>query len=132
MRRRTLAAALLAVTSVLSGAASAATPLCDPAFEHVRDRRTLPHAYHDQGVESLRALYPEHVLLVQRRSSRLGDVLYSLLVYKEDPLAEVVHLGGVAVVHPDAWSFDMTCTPGDLAGGLVTLLEEVAALGREP
>ena len=69
---------------------------------------------------------------MQRRSSRLGDVLYSLLVYKEDPLAEVVHLGGVAVVHPDAWSFDMTCTPGDLAGGLVTLLEEVAALGREP
>lgn len=132
MRRRTMAAAALIVTALVARPAPGAGPTCEPTFEHTSDRRTLPHAVHDQAAESIDALHPDHDVLVVRRAARIGGVTYSLLAYREQPADDAVHVSGAAVFHPDAWTFDMTCPSGEIADGLVTLLERIAALEDRP
>jgi hypothetical protein len=132
MRRRTIAAAALIVTVLVARSAPGAGPTCEPAFEHTSDRRTLPHVVHDQAEESIEALYPDRVVLVSRRAARIGGVTYALLAYMQQPSDGVVHVTGAAVHHPDAWTFDMTCPSGEIADGLVSLLERISALERPP
>ena len=45
--------------------------------------RWLPHSYFDQAMDSLRALHPDLQLLVTRRVGNLGNILYSLVCYRE-------------------------------------------------
>ena len=50
--------------------------------------RNLPYAFYDQGVASLRAMYPASSTLVARRTGRLGHVEYSLLAWRQAPTAD--------------------------------------------
>ena len=45
--------------------------------------RWLPHSHFDQAMDSLRALHPDLQLLVTRRVGNLGNILYSLVCYRE-------------------------------------------------
>lgn len=100
---------------------------CAPAFSEIQPNRGLPGAYVEQGLASMPDLYPRHELLVQRRSSTLGDVVFSLL-YKKDKALDPVTIQGAAVRPSKAWTFRATCSSAEALGGLVTVLERVSAL----
>ncbi len=129
MKRAIMFVVLAALVLPVSlGAAEDELTGCEPRFEEIQNTRILPHAFHDQSVESLDALYPEHEILAARRYSTLGAMRYSLLVYKETPLADSVHIAGVTVLKDRAWRFSATCTVDTLAEGLVSTLESIADL----
>jgi hypothetical protein len=104
---------------------------CAPSFTSVPFNRGLPHAYVDQGLQSIPKLFPKHQLLVQRRNVATGPVAYSLLVYMKDAAADAVTIEGVAVLEQQAWQFSASCDARRAWDGLVTTLERIAALPRE-
>jgi hypothetical protein len=119
----------LAVPS-LSAPQTSAESSCRPAFEPTRSYRGVPFTFVDQGLESLPRVYPKHELLVQRRYSEVGEVGFSLLVYKPDAAKPDVTVEGMAVHNSRAWRFAARCSSNHLADGLVTTLEEIAKLSR--
>lgn len=120
---------LLLAATLLSIFCSAGAPgPCALRVRQTAPSRNLPHAFYDQGVESLRALYPSHRMLVARRLGRLGQVEYSLIAYRRSPAADSVHIQGVAVTARRAWEIDAACPVDSLARGLVATLEAIAAL----
>jgi hypothetical protein len=123
---------LIALAILLLPCASSGTPAesCEPSFVPIPMHRGLPHSYVDQGLASIPSLHPTHVLLLQRRNSRLGDVTYSLLVYKPASADETVTIEGVAVGDGKAWRFTATCSSNTAMPGLVATLEGIAALAR--
>jgi hypothetical protein len=124
----------LTVASVSSAQTSVGTSCARPIFERADYHRGVPWTFVDQGLESIPHLYPKHVLLVQRRASQLGEVTFSLLVYKEDAAKSDVTIEGMAVEGPPhdlkAWSFTARCPTESITDGLVTTLEEIAKLSR--
>ena len=108
--------------------AASATTSCAPVFETAQYHRGIPHAFVDQGLESLPRVYPKHVLLVQRRESELGAVRYSLLVYRQDASKPAVTVEGMAVHNTQAWRFTAQCSTENVADGIVTTLERIARL----
>jgi hypothetical protein len=104
----------------------------NPFFTVTPDNRSLPHVFVDQALQSLPLLYPNDVLLLQRRYSELGGVVYSLLVYRKDAAAQDVTVEGVAVHDMRAWLFTAHCSSNTVLDGLVSTLEQIAALvGKE-
>jgi hypothetical protein len=103
---------------------------CTPIFKTAQYNRGLPSAYVDQGLASIPHLYPNHRLLLQRRSSQLGDVGFSLLVYQEDAGKPDITVEGMATHGLKAWTFTARCSADSLTEGLVTTLEEIAKLSR--
>lgn len=101
---------------------------CGPAFSETQATRNAPTAYADQALASIPQLYPRHELLVTRRSSTLGDVWFSLLVYKRDGALDPVTIEGVAERQSKAWRFSATCPSAKALDGVVTVLERVGAL----
>ena len=82
----------------------------------------------DQGLASLPNIHPKHILLVQRRFSELGPVVYSLLVFREDVSRGAVTITGMAAHDTQAWVFTAQCTTDNVADGIVTTLERIAKL----
>jgi hypothetical protein len=103
---------------------------CQPVFTTIQHNRNLPHAYVDQGLETIPTIYPKHILLLQRRYSTIGSVEYSLLVYKEDSTKDTITIEGSAVRYPDAWTFQTKCQAESTMECLVVTLEKVAALAK--
>ena len=135
MHLRTLSGVAIAIGLTLSfaGAAAAQAPAsCTPSFTPIEFNRGLPHAYAEQGLESIPLLFRGHEMLAQRRIAQAGPVSYSLLVYKKDAKADAVSIEGVGVHESRAWRFSATCASRLAWDGLVTTLERVAALPREP
>lgn len=133
MKRTTLlraAASILLVGARSSTSAPRHAGTCSPSLETMAASRNLPYQFLDQGLESLRALYPEHRLLLARRDGHLGRVEYSLLVYQETPAADSAQIAGAAVVGDRAWSVAATCPMSELPEGLVATMEAIAALPR--
>ena len=133
MKVALLALIVTLVTSV-SSAQTTVDSSCNPTIVAVEYFRGAPWTYVDQGLESIRRLYPTHVLLAERRADQLGKVTFSLLVYKEDVAKPDLTIEGMAVEGPPdnlkAWRFAAKCQTKKLADGLVTLLEEIAKLSR--
>jgi len=112
--------------------ASSATKSCEPVFETTLYHRSVPHIMVDQGLASLPHTHPKHVVLVQRRISELGAVVYSLLVFREDVSKAAVTIIGMAAHDTQAWVFTAQCTPDNVTDGVVTTLERIAKLsGRQ-
>ena len=92
----------------------------------------MPWTFVDQGLESLRHLFPKHQLLAQRRASKLGEVTFSLLVYKKDDRKPAVTIERSAVTGPPqdlkAWRFTTRCQTEGMTDGLGTTLEGIAKL----
>jgi hypothetical protein len=126
--------ALVTLAVVLPRLASevARAETCEATFESITMNRQMPHSFVDQGLASLPQVFPAHTLILQRRSSLIGEVTYSLLVYKPNSAADVVVVEGVAVSQGKAWRFAATCTSSEVMIGLVTTLERVAALAKLP
>lgn len=103
---------------------------CQPTIDVIPVSRALPHSYVDQGLDSLPKIYPKHQLLLQQRDSSIGNVRYSLLVYKEEPNSTVVRIEGAAVRDSNAWTFQTKCSADAVMDGLVTTLERIAVLGN--
>lgn len=123
------------VLSVVAGAFSsqtAATPApsgaCEPSFAAIANNRLLPDLYVTQGLETLDRLSPAHVILAQRRDGRIGSVNYSLFVHKSEPAAATATIEGAAVFGSKAWTFSATCRVDLVADGLITTIEQIAAL----
>jgi hypothetical protein len=92
--------------------------------------RGLPQSFYDQALASIAALYPGHELLLGRRAGMLGQMEYALVVYRETPQADSVHIEASAVNRSSAraWSVEATCRATDQAQGLVSTLETLANL----
>jgi len=103
---------------------------CTPHFRAAQYHRGLPEAYADQGLASISRLYPNHRLMLQRRSSQLGEVAFSLLIYQEDAGKSDITVEGVATHNVNAWYFSARCSADSLPAGLVTTLEDIAKLSR--
>ena len=121
------------VLNLIAASLSSAQTLensCKPAFTATARDRTVPWSFVQQGLKSIPLLYPKHVLLAQRGSSAVGDVDFSLLVYKEDRDKPDVTVEGMAAHELRAWFFTAHCSTDNLIDGLVTVLEEIAKLSR--
>ena len=103
---------------------------CKPVFERTHSHRGVPHFFVDQGLETIPHLYPNHVLLAKRRFSELGEVVFSLLVYKEDAPKPEIKIEGMASHRSQAWYFSALCSAENLTDGLVTTLEEIGKLSK--
>ncbi len=108
--------------------ASSATKSCEPVFETTQFHRGVPHFFVDQGFASLAHTHPKHLLLVQRRLSELGEVIYSLLIFKPDASKVDVTITGMATHNMQAWSFTARCLEENVTDGIVTTLERIAKL----
>lgn len=130
-----LATSTLTIVSLSSAQTSVGTS-CKPVFERVEYYRGVPWTFVDQGLESLPHLYPRHQLLAHRRASQLGEITFSLLVYKKDAIKPEVTIEGMALTGPPqdlkAWRFTTRCQTEGMTDGLVTTLEEIAKLSRSP
>jgi hypothetical protein len=130
-------AALVTITLAIVSPSSAQTSVgtsCKPVFERAEYYRGVPWTFVDQGLESIPHLYPRHQLLTHRRSSQLGEVTFSLLVYREDAIKPEVTIEGMALTGPPrnlkAWRFSTRCSTEGVTDGLVTTLEEIAKLSE--
>ena len=133
-------AALVAlVTSTLtivppSSAQTSVGTSCKPVFERAEYHRGVPWTFADQGLQSLPDLFPRHQLLAHRRASKLGEVTFSLLVYKKEAVTPEVTIEGMALAGPPqdlkAWRFTARCQTEGMTEGLVTTLEEIARLSE--
>ena len=124
---------VISVTGASWSAAQTATETaCKPAFVPAQYSRGVPWTFVDQGLASIPHVYPKHVLLAHRRAVQLGDVTFSLLVYKEDGAKSGVTIEGMALEGPPgnlkAWRFSARCSTENLTDGLVTTFEEIAKL----
>jgi hypothetical protein len=103
---------------------------CKPVFERTHSHRGVPHFFVDHGLETIPHLYSNHVLLATRRFPELGEVVFSLLVYKEDAPKPEIKIEGMASHRSQAWYFSALCSAENLTDGLVTTLEEIAKLSK--
>ena len=126
-----LATSALTIVSLSSAQTSVGTS-CKPVFARADYDRGVPWTFVDQGLESIPHLYPRHQLLAHRRASQLGEVTFSLLVYKKDAIKPEVTIEGMALTGPPqdlkAWRFTTRCQTESMTDGLVTTLEEIAKL----
>jgi acetolactate synthase regulatory subunit len=81
---------------------------------------------------SITTLYPDHVVLVSRRSSSIAGVNYSLIAFRERGAAAAVRIDGAANLDSKAWVFDLACPANRAMDGLLTLLEQIADLKNLP
>lgn len=97
-------------------------------IEQARYNRALPQSFYDQARASLPRLYPDHELLAGRRSGRIGNVVYSLICYRESPGSNTVSIQAVAVQDQQAWNLYAVAEPSSYAGYLVRTLEQISRL----
>ena len=95
--------------------------------EH-KSHRWLPHAYHDQVIDSINALYPENKILVKRRYGKIGSVIYSLIAYKESNNALSVTINGVVIKDKLAWVMNAEVPEFKLDETLVLTMERLPKL----
>ena len=88
------------------------------SLEEIQNNRGLPHAYFDQGMDSIPLIYPHQRILVKRRYGRLGQTSYSLIVFLKSSTVDEVDISGVAVAKHKAWVYR---TKTDLASMPATL-----------
>jgi hypothetical protein len=121
---------ILGLISAVVPQTARAQGACIPQVQARPAFRNLPSLFHDQALESLRTLYPLHEVLVARRTATLGQVEYGLVVYRETPSADSVHIGAVAVAHSGnhAWDLDATCPTAQLPDALVSTMEALTNL----
>lgn len=78
-------------------------------IRNIQPSRILPHAFHDQALSSIPAMYPDSRILAKRRVGYLSKkpaILYSMVCYKESSDHERVSISGVITYENHAWSFD--------------------------
>jgi hypothetical protein len=90
--------------------------------------RWLPHSFYDQAMTSLPALYPDYVIYAKRRQGRMGQIMYSLICYKETRKSTQVIISGTAVSGTDAWSFQTSVPEKSFGTALLTVMEAVTKL----
>ncbi len=93
--------------------------------------RVLPHAFYDQAMESIPSIYPNAVIVAERRiGSFAGNnyPLYSLIGYKESMDLEDVTISGVVTGMDRAWSFTIKVSESSYANTLLLILENIADL----
>ena len=105
---------------------------CEPRFQAAQNKHLSPHTYYDQAMASIETLYPDHVILVSRRDSRIAGVNYALIAYRERGDAAAVRINGAANLDSKAWVFDLACPANRAMDGLLTLLEQIADLKNLP
>jgi hypothetical protein len=93
----------------------------------IEAHRFLPHAFYDQAVASLARLYPDHVMLAQERTGRIGEVNYALVCYRIDRLSEHAVIQALAVREKRAWRLEAD-TPLPHGDGLEQVLEQIGRL----
>ena len=93
--------------------------------------RILPTAYYDQAMASIPAIYPESVIVANRRFGRFGKTAaasYSMICYKKSADADEVTISGVVVRNGNAWSFDTKVNSSLFTDTLIQVLETIADL----
>jgi hypothetical protein len=142
MRSRVVAALLLSwvlPSATMLGAFEAQPAIetesvtCEPVFQARPPSRVDPYLYVDQALEAFPRFYPKHVLLLQRRLSLIGNVSYSLLVYRKDreqPIATIDGMATMATIdgNQKSWFFAAQCPSDRVLEGVVKTLEEIARL----
>lgn len=131
MRQATLRfGCVFGLLSAVAPGSAHAQGVCIPQVQARPAIRNLPSLFHDQALESLRTLYPRHEVIVARRTATLGQVEYALVVYREAPSADSVHIGAVAVTRSGnrAWDLDATCPVAQLPDALISTMEALTNL----
>jgi hypothetical protein len=93
--------------------------------------RVLPYAFYDQAMESIPSIYPNSVIVAERRiGSFAGNShpLYSLIAYKKSMDLKNVTISGVVTGMDRAWSFNIKVTESSYANTLLLILEKIANL----
>ncbi len=99
-------------------------------FQETQYSRILPHAYIDQAKDSLPKLFPDFQVLYEKRSSKLIDATYSLIVYQENKDAKLLHIEGAVVKYPNAWIFKDKCFKENGIEKVVVVMEQIATLKK--
>jgi hypothetical protein len=119
----------------LAAGLGALAPAGEPPVVRVRPiaaHRGLPHVFHDQALESLKATAPNAQFVERLRAERLGGLTYALVAWKPDPTAARVEVGAVAVADRRAWHLDLTAPVGDYPAARAALLARLQALASAP
>lgn len=122
---------LLIASVVLATEDSALTNGGDLTIKDIQYNRSLPQAFYDQAVTSLPLLYPNHQLLVARRTGVLGEVEYALICFKETSKSRHGVIEAIAVFEERAWHLKKI-TPPSCGEALVDILEYIANLPSNP
>ena len=90
--------------------------------------RWLPHAYYDQAIESLPAIHKDLTVIANRRLGYVGDVAYSLIVYRSSAESEQVILSGAVQYTDKAWHIEVACTEDQYGDVMMQVLEAISQL----
>lgn len=121
---------LLLVGGVPRAPATSAPRSCAPRVTTRLPQRNLPFAFYHDEVTSLQTVHPTFELLAERRGSTVGQVKYTLLIYRKEPKDSTIHLSGVATTRSEtrAWKIEAECSAHDLPEGIVSTMEAIARL----
>lgn len=115
--------------------AAAGAPLFASSPVRVRpvaSHRGLPHVFHDQAVDSLKATVPQVQFVERLRTERMGNLIYALVAWKRDPRAENVEVSAAAVQGRHAWDLELSTPVDSYPAARATLMEELRVLSGPP
>ncbi len=90
--------------------------------------RWLPHAYYDQASKSLPAIHTDLTVTANRRIGYVGDVAYSLIVYRLGAEPQQVVLDGAVQYSDKAWRIEVACADGQYGDMMMQVLEAISQL----
>jgi hypothetical protein len=90
--------------------------------------RTLPHAFHDQAVSSIKGIYPEGEIIEAERGGKAFNSYYAFVAFKEKKGSKVVHLDCMATDYRKAYHLGITIHEKDMDRAGSALLERLSDL----
>jgi hypothetical protein len=121
--------------AALTGLSAAPAPAADGLAMRVRPivaHRGLPHAFHDQAVESIRATAPQARFVERLRAETLGAITYAVVAWKQDARATHVNVDAAVVSGRRAWAFELSAPVAGYPAARAGLLERMQALASRP
>jgi hypothetical protein len=126
-----IGAGLLWVTPASSADETLVVPLDAGVTMRVsplRFNRWLPHAYYDQAITSLPAIHKELTVIASRRLGYVGNVAYSLIVYRLGAEPKQIVLNGAVQYNDKAWRIEVACVDGQYGDVMMQVLEAISQL----
>lgn len=90
--------------------------------------RWLPHAYYDQAITSLPAIHKDLTVMANRRLGFVGNVAYSLIVYRLSGEPKQIVLNGAVQYNNKAWRIEAAFTTDQYGDVMMQALEAISQL----
>jgi hypothetical protein len=90
--------------------------------------RTLPHSFHDQAVESVRALYPDGEILAAERLGRADAIQYALVSYTRERDSGFVNVDCVATDSRRAYRLSLVAERDRYGEAIAAVMQVMSGL----